>query len=127
MPKRRFNLVLVRADGTPVLGLAFPRWTFAAGIGGLALLALLAIGSLRYLDDYLTLRGQRDALIALSPKLAEQQALIDLYQRRLRELRAEVDGWRVLHVKVGGALGPDGCPAHLGPGYGGGEGGRRLE
>jgi len=120
MPKRRFNLVLVRADGTPVLGLAFPRWTLAAGIGGLALLALLAIGSLRYLDDYLTLRSQRDALIALSPKLAEQQALIDLYQRRLRELRAEIDGWRELHAKIWAPFGPDVGPATLGPGIGGG-------
>ena len=85
MLKRRFNLLLVRADGAHVLGLAFPRWTLPVVVGGLALLVLLAIGSLRYLDDYRTLRTQREALIALSPRLAEQQALIDLYRRRLRE------------------------------------------
>src|SRR5215471_19148416 len=107
MPKHRFNLLVVRADGTRVLGLASARWTLALATGGFALLALLAIASLRYLDDYLTLRSQREALIALSPKLAEQQALIDHYQRRLRELRAEIDGWRELHAKIWAPFGPD--------------------
>ena len=120
MPNCRFTLLLVRAGGTRVLGWAFPRWTSAIGIGGLALLALLAIGSLRYLDDYLTLRSQRETLIALSPRLAEQQALIDLYQRRLQELRAEIDGWRELHAKIRAPFGPDAGPATLGPGIGGG-------
>jgi murein DD-endopeptidase MepM/ murein hydrolase activator NlpD len=120
MRKRRFNLFLVRADGTRVLGLAFPHSTLAVVIGGLVLVGLLAIGSLRYLDDYLTLRSQRETLIALSPRLAEQQALIDLYQRRLRELRAEVDGWRELHAKIWAPFGPDVGPATLGPGIGGG-------
>ena len=120
MRKRRFNLLLVRADGTHVLGLAFPGWTLAVVVGGLAVLVLLAIGSLRYLDDYLTLRTQREALTALSPRLAEQQVVIDLYQRRLRELRAEVDGWRELHAKIWAPFGPDVGPATLGPGIGGG-------
>jgi len=119
MPTRRFNLLLVRADGTRVLGLSVPRWTLAVGIGGFALLALLAICSLRFLDDYLSLRSQRQTLIALSLKFAEQQALIDLYQRRLRDLRAEIDGWRQVHAKIWAPFGPDVGPASLGPGIGG--------
>src|SRR5262245_41742580 len=91
---RRFNLLLVRGDGTPVLRLTVPRWTLAAGLGVLVLLVVLTLGALRYLDDYLTLRRERESLMALAPRMAEQTALIDLYQRRLRELRAEIDGWR---------------------------------
>jgi murein DD-endopeptidase MepM/ murein hydrolase activator NlpD len=120
MSNRRLNLLLVRADGTRVLGLTVPRWTLAVGIGGLVLVVLFAIGSLRYLDDYLTLRAQRETLIALSPRLAEQQALIDLYQQRMRELRAEVDGWREVHAKIWAPFGPNVGPATLGPGIGGG-------
>jgi murein DD-endopeptidase MepM/ murein hydrolase activator NlpD len=120
MSKRRFNLLLVRADRTRVLGLTFPRWTLAVGVGGVLLLALFAIGSLRYVNDYLTLRGQRETLIALSPRLAEQQARIDFYKQRLRELRAEVDGWRDVHAKIWAPFGPDVGPATLGPGIGGG-------
>src|SRR5262245_18655656 len=127
MPNRRFNLLLVRADGTRVLGIAFPRWTLAAAIGGVLLLVLLAIGSLRYVDDYLTLRTQRGTLIALSPRLAEQQALIDLYQQRLRELRAEVEGWRDVHAKIWAPFGPNMGPAPLGPGIGGGTASSPLE
>ena len=120
MSNRRLNLLLVRADGTRVLGLTVPRWTLAVGIGGLVLVLLFAIGSLRYLDDYLTLRAQRETLNALSPRLAEQQALIDLYQQRMRELRAEVDSWREVHAKIWAPFGPDVGPATREPGIGGG-------
>ncbi len=117
---RRFNLLLVRGDGTSVLRLSFPRWTLAAGLGGVALTAVLLAGSLGCLDDYLTLRRQRETLAALSPRLAEQQALIDLYQKRLRELQTEIDGWRELHAKIWEPFGPDVGPGKLSAGIGGG-------
>jgi len=117
---RRFNLLLVRGDGTRVLRLTFPRWTLAAGLGLLALMVVLGVGALRYFDDYLTIRRERESLLAMSSRLADQTALIDLYQRRLRELRAEVDGWRDVQARIWAPFGPDVGPAKRGPGIGGG-------
>jgi murein DD-endopeptidase MepM/ murein hydrolase activator NlpD len=63
----------------------------------------------------------------LSSRLADQTALIDLYQRRLRELRAEVDGWRDVQAKIWAPFGPDAGPAKLGPGIGGGTSASALD
>jgi len=73
-----------------------------------------------FLEDYLALRQQRDSLASMAPRLAEQQALIDLYQTRVRELRAEIDTWRELHARIWEPFGPDVGPGTLGAGIGGG-------
>jgi hypothetical protein len=46
--------------------------------------------------------------------------LIDLYQQRMRALRAEVDGWREVHAKIWAPFGPRRGAATLGSGIGGG-------
>ena len=89
-------------------------------LGSAALLVAVVAGALPFLDDYLTLRRQRESLVAMAPRLAEQQALIDLYQTRTRELRTEIDGWRELHAKIWEPFGPDVGPATLVAGIGGG-------
>jgi murein DD-endopeptidase MepM/ murein hydrolase activator NlpD len=96
------------------------RWALAAALGSTALLVAVVAGAAPFLHDYLTLRRQRESLVALAPRLAEQQALIDLYQKRVRQLRSEIDGWRELHAKIWAPFGPDVGPRKLNAGIGGG-------
>ena len=37
LPRRRFDLLVVRGDGTRVLQLSLPRWMLAAALGSVAL------------------------------------------------------------------------------------------
>ena len=120
LPRRRFDLLVVRGDGTRVLQLSLPRWMLAAALGSVALSLVLAAGSLRFLPDYLTLRHQRESLASFFPRLAEQQALINLYRTRVGELRAEIDGWRDLHAKIWEPFGPEAGPGKRTGGIGGG-------
>ncbi len=98
----QINLLIVRGDGRRVLRLSLPRWTLVAVLGSVALSVALAAGSLKFFGDSLTLRQQRESPAFLLRRLAEQQALIDLYQKRVREVRAEIDSWRGLHARIGG-------------------------
>jgi murein DD-endopeptidase MepM/ murein hydrolase activator NlpD len=84
------------------------------------LLGTILATALPFLDDYLALRRQRETLAEASPRLAEQQALIDLYQERVRELRAEINSWRELHARIWEPFGPDLTPRKLMAGIGGG-------
>jgi murein DD-endopeptidase MepM/ murein hydrolase activator NlpD len=84
------------------------------------LLGTVLATALPFLDDYLALRRQRETLAEASPRLAEQQALIDLYQERVRELRAEINSWRELHARIWEPFGPDLTPRKLMAGIGGG-------
>src|SRR5262249_39939053 len=62
------------------------RRGLVTAVGSAAVLVTIVAVTRPYLDDYLTLRQQRESLAAMAPRLAEQQALIDLYQTRMREL-----------------------------------------
>src|SRR5262245_51466599 len=96
------------------------RTVLVTALGSAAVLVTVVAGALPYLSDYLTLNRQRESLAAMAPRLAEQQALIELYQTRMRELRAEIDGWRELHAKIWEPFGPNVGPGTLGAGIGGG-------
>jgi murein DD-endopeptidase MepM/ murein hydrolase activator NlpD len=54
------------------------------------------------------------------PRLAEQEALLESYAARARELRAEIDGWRQIHARILDPFGPDPGLARRAPGQGGG-------
>ncbi len=122
MPEpRRFNLLVVRRDGSRVLRVSLPRWVLVAVVGGATLSLVLGVIFLGVLyKDYMSLRQQRESLASLLPRLGEQQALIDLYQQRVREVRSEVDTWRDLHAKILEPFGPEAGPAKRTTGIGGG-------
>jgi murein DD-endopeptidase MepM/ murein hydrolase activator NlpD len=135
--RERFHLLLVRGDGRRVLRLAVSRRLLVAGLTGLALWLALAAGSVTIYGGYLASRRDRQSLASVTAQLAEQQALMDLYQTRIREARAEIDGWRQVHAKIWEPFGPDAGPGKRGSGIGGGtatgplegrtEGGRARE
>jgi cell division protein FtsB len=105
---RRFNLLLVRGDGTRILRIALPQWAIMVALGGMAVGAALVATSLGAIySDYLSLRSQRATFATALPRLAEQQALLDAYQARARELRAEINGWREIHARILEPFGPE--------------------
>jgi len=116
----QINLLIVRGDGRRVLRLSLPRWTLVAVLASVALSVALGAGSLKFFGDSLTLRQQRESPAFLLRRLAEQQALIDLYQKRVREVRAEIDSWRGLHARIWEPFGPDAGPGKRTAGIGGG-------
>lgn len=117
---KRFNLLLVRPDGSRILHLTLPRWVIGAAVGGTALgIALVATSFGVMYSDYLSLRSQRDTMSLLVPRLTEDHGLIEVYQRRVRELREEVAGWRDVHTRILSAFGPDSSLAKRGTGIGG--------
>jgi len=122
MPRpKRFNLLLVRGDGTRILRVALPQWAVVVALSGLAVGAVLVATSLGAIySDYLSLRSQRASLAVALPRLAEQQALLDAYQARARELRVEIAGWREIHARILDPFGPEAGPAKRGAGIGGG-------
>jgi murein DD-endopeptidase MepM/ murein hydrolase activator NlpD len=114
---RRFNLLVVGGDGRRLLRLRVPAWALALVLGAGAL--VVASLGLIY-GDYLALRQQRASLATLKPRLAEQQALLETYQARIREVGAEIDGWREIHARIWEPFGPEAGPATRGVGIGGG-------
>src|SRR5262245_41256414 len=125
---RRFNLLLVRSDGTRILRLTLPRWAVAITVGGAAVgLTLMATSFIAMYGDYRSLREQRAALSLLLPRVSEQQALLEAYQARTRELRAEIAGWREIHARILQPFGPDAGPAGRSVGIGGGTAPSPLE
>lgn len=113
---RRFNLLLLWGNGGRILRLHVPRWITAAAL----VLAALPVSTLGAISgDYGALRRQIDQVEALRHQVREQQALIDTFQRRVAEVRAEVAAWRDLHARIWEPLGPEAGPARKG--IGGGE------
>ncbi len=121
MPKpRRFNLLLVGSDGARIFRLTLPRWVVAVTLAGASVgLVLMATSLVSLYSDYRSLREQRTALSLLLPRVHEQQALLEAYQARARELRAEIAGWRSIHARILQPFGPDAGPAKRSAGIGG--------
>src|SRR4249920_638478 len=118
---RRFNVLLVRGDGTRVLRLTLPRWVIGVTLGGVGVgIALVATSLGAIYSDYLSLRHQRDTMSLLLPKLTEQQGLLESYQSRVRDLRSEIAGWSEVHGRIFAAFGPDAGLSRRGAGIGGG-------
>jgi murein DD-endopeptidase MepM/ murein hydrolase activator NlpD len=112
---------MVRGDGTSALRLTLPRWVIGVALGGVGLgIALVATSLGAIYSDYLSLRHQRDTMSILLPKLTEQKGLLESYQNRVRDLRAEIAGWSDVHGRILAAFGPDAGLSKRGAGIGGG-------
>jgi murein DD-endopeptidase MepM/ murein hydrolase activator NlpD len=72
--------------------------------------------------DYLALRSQRASLNQLGARVVEQQEMIDASQTKMRQIRAEIDGWRELHAKIWEPFGPEDGASKRSAGIGGGTG-----
>lgn len=121
---KRFNLLFVHGDGTQVLRLNVPRWV----LYGALLVLILGVSALGAITgDYVSLKQQWGQVAALQQRVAEQQALIDTFHRRIADVRSEVGSWRELHRKIWEPFGPGEGGAHKGTGIGGGTGAGRAE
>ena len=118
LARREFNLLVVHGDGRGIARLTLPRWLILTVLG--LFLAVPASVTVIY-TDYLTLRTQRASLNELSVRVVKQQQVIDGWQTRMRQIRAEIDGWRELRAKIWEPFGPeDGVVVKRATGIGGG-------
>jgi murein DD-endopeptidase MepM/ murein hydrolase activator NlpD len=102
--RQQFSLLIVRGDGTRVVRFNFPRPAAVAAIAGVAL-AVTAFGTV--LGDWVQLRKLTVEARTFKQQLAEQQATIDSFNRRVVELRQEMTGWRELHARIWEPFGPE--------------------
>jgi murein DD-endopeptidase MepM/ murein hydrolase activator NlpD len=125
MPAQRgFNLLVVHGDGRRIARVTLPRWLIPAVLGlSLALPASVAV----IYTDYLQLRSQRASLNELTARVAEQQEVIDASRSKMRQIRAEIHGWRDLRARIWQPFGPEGGSAKRVTGIGGGTGPVRAE
>src|SRR5262245_41779375 len=116
--RRAIQLVLVPGDSRWAWRVTVPYW----GLGLLMVALTLIAGSLGvFVGDYVALRQQRASFATILPRAAEQERLIDSYETRLREVRAEIDGWREVHARIWAPFGPESGPPNRGAGIGGGK------
>jgi len=130
IPAERVHVVVEGADGLRLARVPAPRWAVSV-LTALVGLGLVAGGALY--GDYVALKRQRSVFAAVEDRLVRQQQLIDSqrltldsqqllidgFEGRLRQLRAEVDGWRELQTRIWQPFGPDAGPAVAEPGVGG--------
>jgi murein DD-endopeptidase MepM/ murein hydrolase activator NlpD len=120
MPAQRgFNLLVVHDDGRRIARLTLPRWLILTMLG--LFLAVAASVGVIY-TDYLKLRSQRASLNDLTARVAEQQSVIETSQAKMRQIRAEIDGWRELQARIWEPFGPEDGSVKRGTGIGGGTG-----
>ena len=120
---RKFNVLVVHDDGRRIARVTLPRWLILTVLG----LFLVVPTSVTVIyTDYLQLRGQRALLNDLAARVTEQQGVIDASQSKMREIRAEIDGWRELHARIWAPFGPEDGSAKRRPGMGGGTGPARI-
>jgi murein DD-endopeptidase MepM/ murein hydrolase activator NlpD len=123
LARREFNLLVVHGDGRGIARLTLPRWLILTVLG--LFLAVPASVTVIY-TDYLTLRTQRASLNELSVRVVKQQHLIDGWQTRMRQIRAEIDGWRELRAKIWEPFGPEDSATKRSAGIGGSTGPSRA-
>jgi len=116
---REFNLLVVHGDGRRIARVTLPRWLILTVLG---LLLAVPVSVAVIYTDYLQLRSQRSSLNDLTARVAEQQAVIDASQSKMRQIRAEIDGWRDLHARILEPFGPEDGSAKRVTGIGGGTG-----
>ncbi len=117
--RREFNLLVVQGDGRRIARVTLPRWLILTVLG---LLLAVPVSVAVVYTDYLQLRSQRSSLNDLTARVAEQQAVIDASQSKMRQIRAEIDGWRDLHARILEPFGPEDGSAKRVTGIGGGTG-----
>ena len=123
LARREFNLLVVHGDGRGIARLTLPRWLILTVLG--LFLAVPASVTVIY-TDYLTLRTQRASLNELSVRVVKQQQVIDGWQTRMRQIRAEIDGWRELRAKIWEPFGPEEGATKRSAGIGGSTGPSRA-
>jgi murein DD-endopeptidase MepM/ murein hydrolase activator NlpD len=123
LARREFNLLVVHGDGRGIARLTLPRWLILTVLG--LFLAVPASVTVIY-TDYLTLRTQRASLNELSVRVVKQQQVIDGWQTRMRQIRAEIDGWRELRAKIWEPFGPEDGATKRSVGIGGSTGPSRA-
>ena len=92
---RRLNLLLINQNDRRVMKLRLRRWPAVAAILG-AILLMVTSGTIS--RDYARLRHQRATLAALDEKVASNEALLDHFGARVREIRDEIEGWRLARI-----------------------------
>jgi murein DD-endopeptidase MepM/ murein hydrolase activator NlpD len=121
---RRFNFLVVHDDGRRIARVILPRWLILSVLG-LSVVVPVSVAVIYY-TDYLHLRSQRATLNDLAARVAAQQGVIDASQSKMREIRAEIDGWRELHARIWEPFRPEDGSARRGTGIGGGTGPARV-
>ena len=92
---RRLNLLLINQNDRRVMKLRLRRWPAVAVILG-AILLMVTSGTIS--RDYAWLRHQRATLAALDEKVASNEALLDHFGARVREIRDEIESWRLARI-----------------------------
>jgi murein DD-endopeptidase MepM/ murein hydrolase activator NlpD len=121
---RRFNFLVVHDDGRRIARVTLPRWLILSVLG-LSVVVPVSVAVIYY-TDYLHLRSERATLNDLAARVAAQQGVIDASQSKMREIRAEIDGWRELHARIWEPFRPEDGSARRGTGIGGGTGPARV-
>src|SRR5258705_1072639 len=115
--RKQFSLLIVRGDGTRVFRFNFPR---PAAIAAFASFAIALTTFCGLLTDWLQLRQLTVEARTFKSQIAEQQASIDAFNRRVVELRTEMTSWRDLHARIWEPFGPELQPGGRDPAVGGG-------
>ena len=89
---RRLNLLLITQNDRRVMKLRLRRWPAVAAVLG-AILLMVTSGTIS--RDYARLRHQRATLAALDEKVASNEALLDHFGARVREISDEIESWRL--------------------------------
>lgn len=100
----QFSLLLVRGDGERLLRVNIPRRS--AVLAGLALAVAVSVAGV-LLGDWMKLRALTREAVTFQDQIHQQRATIDLFNRRVVELRQEMSGWREMHAKIWEPLGPE--------------------
>jgi len=101
--RRRFDVLILRGDSARCLRLSVPRWAVFA-LAVTALVGLSALGLL--VGDYLALRALPGDSAALHRELADRRIAAASFERRILEMRGEVESWRDTHGRIWSAFGP---------------------
>jgi murein DD-endopeptidase MepM/ murein hydrolase activator NlpD len=115
--RRQFSLLIVRGDGSRVIRFNFPRPAALAAFFAIAT-SVLSIGVL--LHDWVELRQLTVEARTFKQQIADQQAAIDSFNRRVVELRQEMTSWRDLHARIWEPFGPELQPGGRDRAIGGG-------
>jgi murein DD-endopeptidase MepM/ murein hydrolase activator NlpD len=115
--RRQFSLLIVRGDGTRVIRFNFPRPAALAAFFAIAV-GVLSVGVL--LRDWAELRQLTVEARTFKQQIADQQAAIDAFNRRVVELRQEMTSWRDLHARIWEPFGPELQPGGRARAIGGG-------
>ena len=106
---RRLNLLLITQNDRRVMKLRLRRWPAVAAVLG-AILLTVTSGTIS--RDYARLRHQRATLAALDEKVASNEALLDHFGARVREIKDEIESWRLARIveplrRDSGSAGPE--------------------